>query len=175
MRSLVAAKGGDFLKRKLIIIFIGVLCLLLAGRIWYSITFRETPLFKPGGEPLIGLMCIYEEKYGEIVSFYTTDIRVDKEKNDEIISLLSECTTIRSFDKTLGKTMNGLIYSFIVDDSLDGLDIYNIGISENVSYCHKKIGKAKEKAYILNFGEDFLPKMQSIAEEIMQQENDSSE
>lgn len=137
------------------ILYVGILCLLLGGIFFYKTTFQEMPLIQSKYNYFLGDIGVYEKDW----PIYILDQLNEEEKN-EIISLLSECNIKRKFDKTIGKTENGMIYSiFLHQDGVSSSDMYYIGITEDISYCSNG-----GKYYILKYEDDFKLKLQNIIE-----------
>lgn len=128
-------------------------------RKWYiflSNNVSRSPLIQSKYNYFLGEIGVYE-KDGPI---YILDQLNEDEKN-EIISLLSECNIKRTFDKTIGRTENGKIYSiFLHQDGASSSDMYYIGITEDISYC----GNGGGKYYILKYEDNFKLKLQNILE-----------
>lgn len=138
------------------ILYVGILCLLVGGIFYYKTTFQEMPLIQSKYNYFLGELGVYEKDE----HIYILDQLNEEEKN-EIISLLSECKIKRTFDKTKGKTENGMIYSiFLHQDGSSSSDMYYIGITEDISYCNNGGGKY----YILKYEDDFKLKLQNIIE-----------
>ena len=144
------------MKIKTIFLYVGILCLLVSGIFSYKTMFQDMPLIQSKDNYFLGAIAVYEKD----VPISILDQLNDEEKN-EILSLLSECNIKRTFDKTIGKTENGMIYSIFLHEDGSSPDMYYIGITEDISYCNKDGGKY----YILKYESDFKLKLQNIIED----------
>lgn len=143
------------MKTKTIFLYVGILCLLVSGIFFYKTMFQEMPLIQSKDNCFLGAIAVYE-KHGPISILD----QLNEEEKNEILSLLSECNIKRTFEKTIGKTENGMIYSIILHEDEPSFNMYYVGITDDINYCSKD----GEKYYILKYEGDLNRKLQSILE-----------